>query len=59
MYKYLQFLWYFQFVVTYGDGVIEKRKLPDDICRVVQMMLRGNYSYLTKEAQVSLGVGIQ
>lgn len=44
-------------MVTYGDGVVEKRKLTDDIVKVVTMMLKGNYSYLTREAQIAIGVG--
>ena len=47
----------FQFVITYGDGVVEKKRVPEEVVKVVNNMLRGNYSYLTKEAQMILSVG--
>ena len=47
----------FQLVVTYGDGVVEKRKIPEEVSKVVNMMLKGNYSFLTREALMALSLG--
>ena len=47
----------FQIVITYGDRIVEKKCLPEEVMKVVNNMLRGDYSYLTKEAQRILPVG--
>ena len=51
------FLLMFQIVITYGDRIVEKKHVPEEVVKVVNNMLRGDYSCLTKEAQRILPVG--